>query len=177
MSISQPVSHQPVDQSVIQPVSLSVSPAVSKSVSKPVSQSVSKSMILVKNCKFPFSLFQEKIGLEVVFDNFLVRKQVVLDHKILILNSGHIGFSQRGQPMILVKKWKFYLCMFLDKLALKCCLMIIEVENKPSQTIKIWILQSCHTEIFTQGLTKDFGEKLQKNCFFFWQNKSRNNVW
>ena len=147
MSISQPVSHQPV----IQPVSLSVSPAVSKSVSKPVSQSVSKSMILVKNCKFPFSLFQEKIGLEVVFDNFLVRKQVVLDHKILILNSGHIGFSQRGQPMILVKKWKFYLCMFLDKWALKYCLMIIEVENKPSQTIKFWILQSCHAEIFTWG--------------------------
>ena len=112
-----------------------------------------------------------------MFDNFLVRKQVVLDHKILILNSGHIGFSQRGRPMILVKKWKFYLCMFLDKWTLKYCLMIIEVENKPSQTIKIWILQSCHTEIFTQGLTKDFGEKLQKNWFFFWQNKSRNNVW
>ena len=83
-----------------------------------------------------------------MFDNYLVRKQVVLDYKILILNSGHIGFSQRGQPMILVKKWKFYLCMFLDKWALKYCLMIIEVENKPSQTIKIWILQSCHTEIF-----------------------------
>ena len=47
-----------------------------------------------------------------MFDNYLVRKQVVLDYKILILNSGHIGFSQRGQPMILVKKWKFYLCMF-----------------------------------------------------------------
>ena len=59
-------------------------------------------------------------------------KQVVLDYKILILNSGHIGFSQRGQPMILVKKWKFYICMFLDKWALKYCLMIIEVEIKPS---------------------------------------------
>ena len=59
-------------------------------------------------------------------------KQVVLDYKMLNLNSSHIGFSQRGQPMILVKKWKFYLCIFLDKLALKCCLMIIEVENKPS---------------------------------------------
>ena len=67
-----------------------------------------------------------------MFDNYLVRKQAVLDCKIWILNSGQIGFSQRGQPMILVKKWKFYLYMFLDKLALECCLMIIEVENKPS---------------------------------------------
>ena len=54
-----------------------------------------------------------------MFDNYLVRKQVVLDYKILILNSGHIGFSQRGQPMILVKKWKFYLCIFLDKMGLE----------------------------------------------------------
>ena len=69
-----------------------------------------------------------------MFDNFLVRKQVVLDHKILILNSGHIGFSQRGRPMILVKKWKFYICMFLGKWALQYCLMNIEVENKLSQT-------------------------------------------
>ena len=89
-------------------------------------------MILVKNCKFPVRLFSKKIGLEVVFDNYLVRKQVVLDYKILILNSGHIGFSQRGQPMILVKKWKFYICMFLGKWALQYCLMFIEVENKPS---------------------------------------------
>ena len=71
-----------------------------------------------------------------MFDNYLVRKQVVLDYKILILNSGHIRFFQRGQPMILVKKWKFHLCMFLVKWALKYCLMIIEVENKPSYTIK-----------------------------------------
>ena len=49
-----------------------------------------------------------------MFDNYLIRKQVVLDYKILILNSGHIGVSQRGQPMILVKKWKFHLCMFLS---------------------------------------------------------------
>ena len=48
-----------------------------------------------------------------MFDNFLVGKQVVLDHKILILNSAHIGFSQRGQPMILVKKMEIlYLYVF-----------------------------------------------------------------
>ena len=42
-----------------------------------------------------------------MFNNYLVRKQVVLDYKILIFNSGHIGFSQRGQPMILVKNGNF----------------------------------------------------------------------
>ena len=57
--------------------------------------------------------------------------------------------------MILVKTWKFYLCMFLDKWHLKKCLIIIEVENKPSLTIKIWLLQSRHTEILR--LTQDFG--------------------
>ena len=67
-----------------------------------------------------------------MLDDYLVKKQAVLDYKIWILNSGYIGFSQKGQPMILVKKWKFYLCIFLDKRTLKYCLMIVEVENKPS---------------------------------------------
>ena len=38
-------------------------------------------MILVKNCKFPPRLFQEKMGLEVVFDDYIVRKQALLDYK------------------------------------------------------------------------------------------------
>ena len=107
-SVSQSASQSVISQLASQSFSQSVSLSVRQSVSQPVRQSVSQSMILVKNCKFPFRLFQEKIGLEVVFNNYLVRKQVVLDYKILILNSGHIGFSPRGQPMILVKKWKFY---------------------------------------------------------------------
>ena len=50
--------------------------------------------------------------------------------------------------------------------------MIIEVETKPSYNIKFWILQSCPTEIFTQELTQDFGQKLQISflfVFFFWK--------
>ena len=55
--------------------------------------------------------------------------------------------------------------------------MIIGVENKPSLTIKILLLQSRHTEIFSKRLTQDFGEKLEiTSLFVFWQNKSRNNV-
>ena len=67
--------------------------------------------------------------------------------------------------MILVKRWKFYLCMFLYKWALKYCLMIIEVENKPSQTIKIWILQSCHAEISYIGVNPRFWSKIANFLF------------
>ena len=38
-------------------------------------------MILVKKYKFPPRLFQEKIGLEVVFDDYIDRKQALLDYK------------------------------------------------------------------------------------------------
>ena len=174
---------------VSQPVSYAVGPSVSKSVSQSVnqsiSQSVSKSMILVKNCKFPFYLFQEKKqALRQCLTIIQLENKSPQTIKILILNSGHIVFSQTGQPTILVEKWKFRLCMFLDEWTLKYCLTIIEVENKPSQTIKCWILQSCHAEIFTQGLTQYFGQKLQISLLFafFWggggggQNKSRNKV-
>ena len=38
-------------------------------------------MISVRNCKFPFRLFSEKMGLEVVFDDYIDRKQALLDYK------------------------------------------------------------------------------------------------
>ena len=44
--------------------------------------------------------------------------------------------------------------------------MINEVQNKPSQTIKICILQSGHTEIFSKGLTHDFGQKLEISSMY-----------
>ena len=44
-------------QLVRQSASQSVSQSISQAVSQSVSQPVSKSMILVKNCKFPFYLF------------------------------------------------------------------------------------------------------------------------
>ena len=69
-------------------------------------------MILVKKCKFPPRLFQEKMGLEVVFDDYIDRKQALLDYKnmdfkikIWISHSRHIGFLKGvKQPIILVKK-------------------------------------------------------------------------
>ena len=56
--------------------------------------------------------------------------------------------------------------------------MINEVQNKPSQTTKICILQSGHTGIFSKGLTHDFGQKLEiSSMFVFGQNKLWNNIW
>ena len=52
-------------------------------------------MILVK--KFPLGLFWEKMGLEVVPDDYLVRKQAVLDYKIMYLHmSPYLQFFHRG---------------------------------------------------------------------------------
>ena len=50
-------------------------------------------MILVKTWKSLLGLFLDKMGLEIMFDDHLVRKQALLDYKKPILSSGHIGFS------------------------------------------------------------------------------------
>ena len=41
-------------------------------------------MILVKIWKFPLRLFLDKIGPKVIFDDQVVRKQAILDYKILV---------------------------------------------------------------------------------------------
>ena len=64
--------------------------------------------------------------------------------------------------MILVKKFKI-LSLFVSRQngPGNNVLMIIEVENKPSQTIKIWILQRHHIVFFSKGLTHDFSQKME----------------
>ena len=101
MSISQSVNQPASQSSASWPVNHSASQSVCQSGSQSVSQSVND---FGQKLQISFSFVLGKVGLEEVFDHHLVGKQVVLDYKILILNSGHIGFSQRGQPMILVKK-------------------------------------------------------------------------
>ena len=101
---SQPVSQSVISQLASQSFSQSVFLSVRQSVSQPVSQSVNDFGQKLQ-ISFSFVLGKNRPWSSV---HYLVRKQVVLDYKILILNSGHIGISQRGQPMILVKKWKLY---------------------------------------------------------------------
>ena len=50
-------------------------------------------MILVKTGKSLLGLFLDKKGLEIMFDDHLLRKQALLEYKKPILSSGHIGLS------------------------------------------------------------------------------------
>ena len=61
------------------------------------------------------------MDLEVVFNDYMVRKQALLDYKLCISHSCHIGIFKRGQPMILVKKLiaNFLFVGFRKKWALK----------------------------------------------------------
>ena len=52
------------------------------------------------------------------------------------------------------------------------------LENNPFNTIRILILQRCHTRFFSKGLTHDFGQKLKiSSLFVSGQNRPWNNVW
>ena len=77
----------------------------------------------------------DKLGLEIMFADHPVRKK-----KAFLDEKKYIDFTQwtyldcfTGLTYDSVQKLeKFYLSSILDKWALKLCLMIIQVENKPS---------------------------------------------
>ena len=74
----------------------------------------------------PFCLFLNKMGFDNMFDDHLVRKQALIDWKILILHGGHIGIFPKGLNHDFgEKKWKFIFVCFLTYNAWKLCLMII----------------------------------------------------
>ena len=70
-------------------------------------------MILVKKRKFPLCLFQDRIGLEIMFDDHLVKK-AFLDHKDIPFYIVAILDFLRGLPISLVQNWKLFICLFLD---------------------------------------------------------------
>ena len=101
----------------------------------------------------------------------LVRKKALLDYKKWILRSYQIGIVLKGYPMILVKKLKFYICLFLEKMDLEIMSPDHLVRKKALLDYKKWILQSCHIGIFSKGLTHDFRQKLKISYLFvFGQN-------
>ena len=53
-------------------------------------------MILDKNWKFPLCFFFDKISLEIMPHDHLVRKQAFLDYKKRILHNYQIGFFSKG---------------------------------------------------------------------------------
>ena len=78
-------------------------------------------MILVKKWKFPLCLFQDRIGLEIMSDDHLVKK-ALLEYKdipfyIVAILDFFKGFTHnllRGLPICLVQNWKLFICLFLD---------------------------------------------------------------
>ena len=52
------------------------------------------------------------MGLEVVFDDYIDRKQALLDYKNMNFTQLPYWIFKRGQPMILVKNSKFPLRLF-----------------------------------------------------------------
>ena len=68
-----------------------------------------------------------------MFADHPVRKKAFLDEKISVLHSAHIGIVSEVLTHDFVQKLEtFYLSSILNKWALKLCLMIIQLENKPS---------------------------------------------
>ena len=109
-------------------------------------------MIFVKSCKFPLCLFSHKMNFEIMFDDYPVRKQALLKYKnIKVIELPNPFFFQDfGQ------KLEFFLfACFWTKWALKWCFLIIQLENKPSQTKK-YLFNTVDILTFSKGLTHDF---------------------
>ena len=89
------------------------------------------------------------MSLEIMFDVHPVRKQTFLDEKThRFYRVDILGFLKGVTTDFGQNLDKFHLSLILDKLALKLCLKIIQLENKPSQSIQLLILYSGHIEIF-----------------------------
>ena len=89
------------------------------------------------------------MSLEIMFDVHPVRKKAFLDEKTHRFYTVDIlGFLKGVTTDFGQNLDKFHLSLILDKLALKLCLKIIQIENKPSQSIQLLILYSGHIEIF-----------------------------
>ena len=63
-------------------------------------------MILVKNWKLLLALVLDKIGQEIMFDDYLVRKQALLDHRKAVLQSDYIGFFSKGLTHDFGQNWE-----------------------------------------------------------------------
>ena len=123
-------------------------------------------------------MFFDNISLEIMSDGHLVERRPPILYKygfhvVAILNF----FKVVKQSYDFRQKLKISLFVFRTKWALKKCLMIIQLGNKPSQTKKILILHSGNIAFFSKGLTDDFGQKLKLYSFYYFeQNRPRNIV-
>ena len=90
-----------------------------------------------------------QMSLEIMFDVHPVRNKAFLNEKTHRFYTVDIlGFLKGVTTDFGQNLDKFHLSLILDKWALKVSLKIIQLENKPSQSIQILILYSGHIEIF-----------------------------
>ena len=111
-----------------------------------------------------------KIGLEIMSHDHLVRKQALLDYKKRILHSNNIG--------ILVKKWKFSLRLFLDKMGLEIVFEDLWGRKQTLLDCKNMIFHRRHIGFFFKGVNQWFWSKHGNFVFVcFCTNGPWNNVW
>ena len=119
-------------------------------------------MTLVKNWNYFLCLVLNKIGLKIMFADRPVRKQAYLDWKIRILPSRPMQMLFKGLTHDFGQKLNYFLCLLLNKIALKIMFAKHPVRKLGYLDWKIRILPSRPMQMFFKGvMTHDFGQKLK----------------
>ena len=148
-------------------------------------------MLLVKKYQFSLFLVLVKTRQELRFNNVLERKETFLSIKTKFFKVPKMVFLQRGSPMLLAKKYQFFLCLFLVKTRLEIRFNYVLDTKQPLFDYKMKISESPKNRIFPKGLTHGFGQYLylvlvkitleirfnnvvdRKETFFEYKNKSQ----
>lgn len=91
---------------------------------------------------------------------FQKEKSLLYTIKQQIKKVEELGFFQRGQSLVLVKNWQFFLFFFQAEQARIMCLAIFQKEKKDFSTLKTISQRSRKNWIFTKGLVYACGKKL-----------------
>ena len=117
-------------------------------------------MLLVKKYQFSLFLVLVKTRQELRFNNVLERKETFLSIKTKFFKVPKMVFLQRGSPMLLAKKYQFFLYLFLVKTRLEIRFNYVLDTKQPLFDYKMKISESPKNRIFPKGLTHGFGQYL-----------------
>ena len=117
-------------------------------------------MLLVKKYQFSLFLVLVKTRQELRFHNVLERKETFLSIKTKFFKVPKMVFLQRGSPMLLAKKYQFFLCLFLVKTRLEIRFNYVLDTKQPLFDYKMKISESPKNRIFPKRLTHGFGQYL-----------------
>ena len=142
-------------------------------------------MVLVENWPFFRLFFQDNIGQENVFYDFLERNNAFVGYKNTKLKkSKKRRFFQSGQSMVLVKKWPFFHLFFKDNIALENVFYDILERKTGFLGYKNTKLKKSKNLHFCKGVSPWFWFKIcyfsifflkimqgKKMCFMLFQNE------